>query len=63
MQELIKAAEKGDVNGLKDIMETNPGYVNARFSYEYKVFKVTYYVSFLYIYKCTYVARYGTIYI
>ena len=48
MQELIKAAQEGDVNAIKDIMETNPGYVNARFNYDYKIFLS---VSSLYIYK------------
>ena len=32
---MIKAAEKGDVNTLKNILEPNPNFVNAKFDYVY----------------------------
>ena len=31
---MIKAAEKGDVNTLKNLLEPNPNFVNAKFDYE-----------------------------
>ena len=34
---MIKAAEEGDVNALKDILEANLSYVNAKFCYKYEV--------------------------
>ena len=34
---MIQATEKGDVNTLKNILEPNPNFVNAKFDYEYDV--------------------------
>ena len=31
---MIQATEKGDVNTLKNILEPNPNFVNAKFDYE-----------------------------
>ena len=33
---MIKTAEEGDVNALKDILESNPNYVKVKFDYEHK---------------------------
>ena len=38
MDEMITAAAEGDVNTLKDILESNPNYVNAEFYYDYDKF-------------------------
>ena len=34
---MVKAAEKGDVNTLKNILELNPNFVNAKFDYKYDI--------------------------
>ena len=47
MQLVIIAAEEGDINTLKGILEAIPGYINARFSYNYEVSGVPYEVSSL----------------
>ena len=33
---MIKAAEEGDLNTLKDILEPYPTFVNAKFDYKYR---------------------------
>ena len=47
MGQMIKAAEEGDVNALKDIVEANPDCISARFDYEFKLHGQTYEVSSL----------------